>query len=104
MKFLALALIRFYQACFSPVLPSFCRYYPTCSAYGYEAIEKFGVGRGAWMALRRLLRCRPGGGYGYDPVGEGQAQGFRIKDSGLWIKNDASTTDHVGVRGDCCAS
>jgi putative membrane protein insertion efficiency factor len=70
MKSLALALIRFYQSTLSPILPSTCRFYPTCSAYAYEAVEKWGVWRGTGMALRRLLRCRPFGGFGYDPVPE----------------------------------
>ena len=65
-----LALVRFYQACISPVLPSSCRYYPSCSAYAYDAIERWGVKRGLRMALGRLLRCRPFGGCGYDPVAE----------------------------------
>lgn len=64
----ALALIRFYQACISPVLPSSCRYYPTCSAYALEAVQKWGVMRGMRMALRRVVRCRPFAGYGFDPV------------------------------------
>jgi hypothetical protein len=68
MKFAGLVLIRFYQTCLSPVLPSFCRYYPSCSAYAYEAVEKWGPWRGAGMAFRRLLRCQPWGGQGYDPV------------------------------------
>ena len=68
MKFLALALIRFYQSALSPTLPSTCRFYPTCSAYAYEAVEEWGVWRGTRMTIRRLLRCRPFGGHGYDPV------------------------------------
>ena len=65
----ALGLIRFYQTCLTPVLvPSFCRYYPSCSAYVYEAIEKRGVWQGMRLAVQRLLRCRPFGGRGYDPV------------------------------------
>jgi uncharacterized protein len=68
MRLAALLLIRFYQACLSPVLPTSCRYYPCCSAYAYEAVERWGALRGIAMALRRLLRCRPFGGYGYDPV------------------------------------
>jgi putative membrane protein insertion efficiency factor len=68
MRSAALALIRFYQVCLSPTLPSSCRYYPSCSAYAYEAVEKWGLWRGAEMAFRRLLRCRPFGGHGYDPV------------------------------------
>ena len=68
MKFAALVSIRFYQACLSPVLPSTCRFYPTCSAYAHEAVDKRGVWRGSELAWRRLLRCRPFGGHGYDPV------------------------------------
>ena len=68
MKIIALGIIRFYQACISPTLPSSCRFYPSCSAYAYEAVEKWGVWRGTRMALRRLLRCRPYAGHGYDPV------------------------------------
>ena len=68
MKFLVLGLIRSYQTCFSPALPSACRFYPSCSAYAYEAVEKWGVWRGVRLALGRLLRCRPWGGYGCDPV------------------------------------
>lgn len=68
MTTVALALIRFYQACISPALPSSCRYHPSCSAYAYEAVEKWGLVRGARLALARLLRCRPFGSYGHDPV------------------------------------
>lgn len=68
MKFVVLGLIRFYQACLSPAMPSACRFYPSCSAYAYEAVEKWGVWRGVRLALGRLLRCRPWGAYGCDPV------------------------------------
>jgi putative membrane protein insertion efficiency factor len=68
MKSLALGLIRFYQGGLSPVLPSSCRYYPSCSAFAYEAVDKWGLRRGVPMALRRLLHCHPWGGHGYDPV------------------------------------
>ena len=68
MKSFALALIRFYQACFSPLLPFSCRYYPSCSAYTYDAVEQWGLRRGFRLALGRLLRCRPLGGVGYDPI------------------------------------
>ena len=63
-----LAVIRFYRLGISPYTPPSCRFTPTCSAYAQEAIEKHGAGKGAWMALRRLLRCHPFGGKGYDPV------------------------------------
>ena len=69
-KLLALGMIRFYQACLSPVLPAACRYHPSCSAYAFEAIDQWGVWRGVRLAFGRLLRCRPWGGYGYDPVPE----------------------------------
>ncbi len=72
MKLPALLAIRFYQACLSPVLPLACRFQPSCSAYAYEAIEKWGISRGGRMALARLMRCRPWGKFGYDPVPEKQ--------------------------------
>ncbi len=68
MKWLLLALIRFYQRAVSPTLPAACRFQPTCSRYAYEAIERHGAGRGSWLALRRLLRCVPWRPGGYDPV------------------------------------
>lgn len=68
MKRVLLLLIRLYQATFSRVLPAGCRYQPTCSHYAYEAVERHGALRGSWMAIRRLSRCHPGGGSGYDPV------------------------------------
>ena len=68
LKFLVLAAISFYRACISPAIPSSCRFYPTCSAYAYEAVSKWGVQRGLWIALKRVGRCRPLSGYGYDPV------------------------------------
>jgi uncharacterized protein len=70
MKTAALALIRFYQSSLSPAIPSSCRFYPTCSGYAYEAVSTWGVRHGLWLALRRVLRCRPFGGYGCDPVPE----------------------------------
>ena len=64
----ALKLIRFYKVCISPYLGNHCRYTPTCSQYAYEAISKYGILKGGWLALRRLLRCHPWGGSGHDPV------------------------------------
>jgi hypothetical protein len=67
-KFITLGLIKFYQACLSPIIPSSCRFYPSCSAYSYEAVERWGAWRGIHLALGRLIRCRPYGGQGFDPV------------------------------------
>lgn len=60
--------IRGYQRTISPLLPASCRYEPTCSHYAYEAIERHGAVRGTWLALKRLARCTPWGGSGWDPV------------------------------------
>ncbi|MBR5396119.1 MAG: membrane protein insertion efficiency factor YidD [Bacteroidaceae bacterium] len=60
--------IRFYQRCISPLTPPSCRFTPTCSQYAIEALRKYGPFKGLWLALRRLLRCHPLGGSGYDPV------------------------------------
>ena len=67
-KTAALAAIRLYQTAISPYLPGLCRYSPSCSHYAYEAIAKRGVAKGAALAAKRLARCRPFGGRGYDPV------------------------------------
>ena len=64
-------LIRAYQLLISPVLPPSCRYFPTCSCYAIEAVERHGAARGTWLALCRMLRCHPwGGAGGFDPVPE----------------------------------
>lgn len=68
MKRGALAAIRAYQRWLSPHLGSACRYEPSCSRYTYQAIEHYGVGRGVWLGVRRLLRCTPLHRGGYDPV------------------------------------
>ena len=60
--------IRFYQLSISPLFPPSCRFTPTCSRYAIEAIRRHGPLKGLWLALRRLSRCRPWGGSGYDPV------------------------------------
>ncbi|MBQ4299017.1 MAG: membrane protein insertion efficiency factor YidD [Bacteroidales bacterium] len=61
-------LIKFYQLCISPFTPPSCRFTPTCSQYALEALRKHGLFKGGWLALRRILRCHPWGGSGYDPV------------------------------------
>lgn len=60
--------IIFYRRCISPMFPSCCRFTPTCSEYALEAIRKHGPLKGLWLAVRRILRCHPWGGSGYDPV------------------------------------
>lgn len=61
-------LVRFYQAAISPFLPASCRYIPTCSHYTIEALQKHGLLKGGWFALKRIGSCHPWGGEGYDPV------------------------------------
>jgi putative membrane protein insertion efficiency factor len=68
MKRIALLLIRFYQLTFSRVLPPSCRFEPSCSVYGYQAVEKYGVLKGGWLAVKRIGRCHPLNPGGYDPV------------------------------------
>ncbi len=60
--------LRFYQLCISPLLPSACRFYPTCSEYMVQAVEKYGAARGVWMGLKRLAKCHPFHAGGVDPV------------------------------------
>ncbi|MDE6578499.1 MAG: membrane protein insertion efficiency factor YidD [Muribaculaceae bacterium] len=68
MSRIILLLIRFYQSAISPMFPPACRYTPTCSQYAVEAIKKYGAGKGVWLAMKRIARCHPWGGSGYDPV------------------------------------
>ena len=63
-----IALVKFYQLCISPFTPPSCRFTPTCSQYALEALRKYGPLEGLWLTLRRLARCHPWGGSGYDPV------------------------------------
>jgi putative membrane protein insertion efficiency factor len=65
---IVMGLIRFYQRFISPALPPSCRYYPTCSEYTYQAVERYGVLKGSWLGAKRLLRCHPFHPGGYDPV------------------------------------
>ena len=68
MKKIFLWIIRFYQTAISPLFPPSCRFYPSCSHYGYEAIEKYGILKGGWMATKRVCRCHPFNPGGFDPV------------------------------------
>lgn len=61
-------LIKFYQYCISPLKPPTCRFTPTCSTYALQALQKYGLFKGSYLAIKRILRCHPWGGSGYDPV------------------------------------
>lgn len=65
---LLILLIRVYQVTLSPFIGRQCRYVPTCSNYGIEAIKKYGAVKGGWLTVKRILSCNPWGGSGYDPV------------------------------------
>jgi putative membrane protein insertion efficiency factor len=67
-SFILIGFIRAYQMFISPVLPPSCRYVPTCSEYGLQAVKKYGPFKGGWLAIKRVMRCHPWGGHGYDPV------------------------------------
>lgn len=68
LSYILLAPIYFYRSAISPMFPPSCRYVPTCSQYAVEAIKKYGPFKGTWLAVKRILRCHPWGGSGYDPV------------------------------------
>lgn len=65
-----IGLVKFYQRFISPFTPSACRYSPTCSQYTLEALQKHGPLKGSWLGIKRIARCQPWGGSGYDPVPE----------------------------------
>ena len=68
LTWLLILFVRIYQRFISPLTPPSCRFTPTCSQYALEALRKYGPFKGSWLALKRLLRCHPWGGSGYDPV------------------------------------
>ena len=68
LKKIAILMVRFYQAALRPLLPNACRFTPSCSEYAAQAINTHGAFKGGWLALRRISRCHPWGGQGYDPV------------------------------------
>lgn len=68
LKWFIITLIKAYKLLISPLLPGACRYSPTCSQYALEAVQKYGPFKGGWLALKRIGRCHPWGGHGYDPL------------------------------------
>ena len=68
LSFPFIALIKLYQWIISPWLKPSCRYTPTCSQYGIEALKKYGPIKGLWLTVKRIAKCHPWGGHGYDPV------------------------------------
>lgn len=68
MKYLFIFLIKIYQRTLSRVMPSSCRFYPSCSEYGVQAIQKHGIFKGGWLTMKRIGRCQPFHPGGYDPV------------------------------------
>jgi uncharacterized protein len=68
LKKIAILFVKFYQAVIRPLLPNACRYTPSCSQYAIEAITKYGAFKGSWLGFKRISRCHPWGGQGYDPV------------------------------------
>ncbi|RDE32173.1 membrane protein insertion efficiency factor YidD [Parageobacillus thermoglucosidasius] len=71
-KKLLISFIRFYQIFISPLKPPTCRFYPTCSHYGLEAVKRFGAIKGGWLTIKRILKCHPFHPGGFDPVPEKQ--------------------------------
>ncbi|MEH7013663.1 membrane protein insertion efficiency factor YidD [Neobacillus niacini] len=70
LKKIFISIIRFYQVVISPIKPPSCRFYPTCSHYGLEAVQRFGAFKGGWLTLKRILKCHPFHPGGIDPVPE----------------------------------
>jgi len=68
LSFPLIIIIKFYQYVISPWLPASCRYTPTCSVYSIEALKKYGILKGTFLAVKRILSCNPWGGHGHDPV------------------------------------
>ncbi len=68
LRYLLIIPVRLYQILISPMLPPSCRFTPSCSQYAVEALRKHGAIKGSWLAIKRIMRCHPWGGSGYDPV------------------------------------
>jgi len=106
LAFLLYGLVRFYQLVISPMLGPRCRYQPTCSSYAVEALRLHGGLKGGWLAIKRIARCHPWGGFGYDPVpqsmrpGEMPADGAHDHGSGCGCdKNLEAGTDRSDDQG-----
>lgn len=78
-KFVVLEMLRGYKWAISPWLPPACRYVPTCSEYAMEAVERYGVLRGGWMAFVRVMRCHPFAAGGFDPVVKREGESSRAE-------------------------
>jgi len=92
-------LIRVYQLFISPLLGQNCRFTPTCSAYALEALEHHGALAGGWLAIRRILRCHPWGGMGYDPVPVAQHHSTRVNGAVLLSDSDETGPADAGEAG-----
>ncbi len=68
MKYVLIFFVRFYRLCISPLGLPCCRFYPSCSAYAVESLQKYGMLKGIWLAVKRILKCHPFHKGGYDPV------------------------------------
>ncbi len=84
-----IAIIHVYRALISPLFPPSCRFQPTCSQYAIEAVERFGIIQGSWLAVKRILRCHPFHPGGYDPVPMKKAEG-EMAQQGKEIANHKS--------------
>ncbi len=74
MKYIFIGIIRLYQYIISPLLPNSCRYYPTCSQYSIQALQKHGLMKGLWLSVKRISRCHPWHEGGYDPVPDSKSK------------------------------
>ncbi|WP_436790564.1 membrane protein insertion efficiency factor YidD [Yinghuangia sp. YIM S10712] len=100
MKYLLMGLIRLYQWTISPMLGPVCRFYPSCSRYGYEAISTHGAIKGTYLTVWRILRCNPWNAGGVDPVPPRTRRPWRLRSSGTApeaqkTSRTACTSDHA---------